>query len=114
MLTHDKFNWILIDPDWRFLNVKIMPYRAQFNLPKQMMKDSPGYKCLHVRHLESTEKHLCVPWKWFSCVGIIKYSIGLNMWAFTPWQLYKRLKKLTNPKCCTFHSSIFSVNELEK
>ena len=112
VLTHDDFNWIMIDPDWRYLNVKILPYRKEFNLPMQLYKENKDYKCIHLQHLECTSKHLCVPWKWFSCVGVIKYALGLNAWAFTPWQLYKKLKRLTNSKYCTFHPTVISANEL--
>ena len=109
IITRDEFNWYLIDPDWRFLNVKILPYRVNYSLPTKFIEHG---KVIHIKHKPCSDRHLLVPWKLFTCIGVVKYALGISMFAFTPWQLFKRLKNLENTKLCAQTKTILYVNEL--
>lgn len=111
VISRDDYNWYVIDPDWRYLSIKILEHDIDHNVPKELSKK---LTVLHVKHSACTKRYLCMPWKLFSCVGIIKYALGLSFWSFTPYRLYKRLKKLENKTVCKKYTSIFYVNEIKE
>lgn len=110
VVTRDEFNWYMINPDWRYLNVKILPFKTSYNVPQQML--SSDNRILHVKHEECTNKHLLCIIKLFTCVEIAKYTMGISMFALTPYALFKKLKRLENGKLIKKRSNIFYVNEL--
>ena len=111
ILTKDQFNWFMIDPDWRYLNVKILPFRANYNVPKTILNKETTI--LHIKHQECTKKHLLCVAKLFTCVEIVKYTLGISMFALTPYSLFKKLKRLENGKLIKESSNIFYVNQLQ-
>lgn len=112
IITRDQFNWILIDPENKQLTVKILPYSTSFDLPKKILGECLDYSCIKLEIKDKKKKHICLPWRFFTCVGIVKYSLGLSIHALTPYRLYKKLKKLENKKICGLHKLILSSKEV--
>ena len=107
LLTKDEFNWYMIDPDYRFLNIKILPYRADYNLPGKFLINNNKVIC--ILHKKYTNKHLLNPIRLFTCVEIIKYVLGIQLFCFTPYGLYRKLMKLN----VNSSKTIKHVNELK-
>lgn len=107
ILTQDKFNWYICDPTSRRLIVKILSYDPKYNLPNLLRKEADKKV---IRITMNNPSHTWIPnFSCISCVTMIKYILNLNIIAFTPWHLYKRLKRLrTNIK----KQSILGINSI--
>jgi len=85
----DGFNWILIDPLGSWLEVQVMPYGIDENVPAKMLE--LGHNLLYVRKSRSNKFIVRGP---MTCVNIMKHLIGLKaFWIITPKQLYNYLKR---------------------
>ena len=92
ILTQDGFNWYICDPTRRKLEFKILSYNPKYNLPNFLHKQE-GHKLIKLTMLDT--QHTYIPSiTFFSCVTIVKYILNLKMVAFTPYQLYNKLRKL--------------------
>lgn len=88
-LRWDGFNWVLVDPLGSWLEVQVMPYGIDENVPQKML--DLGHKLLYVRKNRSFRIILRGP---MTCVNIMKHLIGLRaFWIITPKQLYNYLKR---------------------
>jgi len=85
----DGFNWILVDPMSCWLEVQVMPYGPDEDVPKKM--EELGHEVLYVR--SSRENRFL--WRGvLTCITVIKHLLGLRAWyVITPYQLKKYLCK---------------------
>lgn len=98
LLTKDKYNWILIDPLPDFLNTTVLSYRVDEDVPGKISKMTQA-KCVLItvdKDITGRQKFrpamALIP-RFVSCVGIVKYILGLRSNALTPYGLYKELLK---------------------
>lgn len=83
----DGYNWILVDPMGSWLEVQVMPYEREDNVPHMMLER--GHKVVYVMKNRKNEQVLR---GLLTCVSIVKHLIGVRAcWIFTPKQLYKHL-----------------------
>lgn len=96
VLTKDKFNWMILNPERLYLRTEIAPYPADEDLIKIFIK--PHETVLKIsfmpRHT-TTRFGIC---GMFSCVTLVRYLLGLRIKALTPYSLYKKLVKLDDKK----------------
>ena len=85
----DGFNWICVDPLGSWLEVQVMPYGHEDNVPQMMLE--LGHKVVYVR---KQRKNKLILRGLMTCVSIMKHLIGVNAyWVVTPKQLYNYLRK---------------------
>jgi len=94
ILMKDDFNWYVVRPRNRLLEVKILDFKVEDNVPlmfKQM--DYTSMMKVNVEKEFDVRPTLNI-FHLMNCVGIAKYMLGLFPYVFTPWQLYKYLNKI--------------------
>jgi hypothetical protein len=92
LLTKDQYNWIYLDPHKLRLTCGIPPYTVDDNLPK-MLKDE-GYTVIQVTFFDRDTHKKLRHSRLNNCVSFVKYAMGIKLWAFTPYGLYKKLLRL--------------------
>ncbi len=92
ILTQDKFNWYICDPMRRRFEFKILSCDPKYNLP-YFLRTQEGHKLIKIV-MNNKEINWVPSWTCLSCVEIVKYILSLKISAFTPWQLYKRLRNM--------------------
>ncbi len=94
ILYKDDYNWILIAPNERSLEVIILPYATTDNAPGWLSK-SKEMKLLKLTYRDMSKNtkfpRLLIG---FTCVTFVKYFIGYKDFSVTPYQLYKSLLKM--------------------
>jgi len=91
ILTKDNFNWYVIDPDVRFLNIKVLPLPPHEDAVSHFRNK---HKMLYIKYDEVPQKYILNMFRPFTCVEVAKYILGLKVFCFTPYQLFKKLKKM--------------------
>ena len=93
ILTQDEFNWYICDPTRRQLTFEILYYSPIYNFPHQL-RTKTKTKIIQITMSPPKKNFIMRKLFLYNCVTIVKYFIGLNLCVFTPWQLYKKLRKL--------------------
>ena len=93
ILTQDEFNWFTIDPTRRNLDFLILYYDPIYNFPHEL-RTKTNVKIIQITMSPPKKEILMTKFFLINCVTIVKYIIGLHMRAYTPWQLYKKLRRL--------------------
>ncbi|MFK7840109.1 MAG: hypothetical protein AB8B83_07230 [Bdellovibrionales bacterium] len=89
VLLNDEKHWITVDPLSNVMDVNVHDLPPDFDLPLWMKNQ--GYVIIPT-YIQHQEKQ--APWMPFSCVEAVKRVLGIhNAMMFTPWQLYKCLRK---------------------
>lgn len=103
MVIRDDYNWILVNHQMTDYEGGILPYERKENVPSKLVK--MGYRVLEVKYKRcSSIMRLPVI---LQCVTLVKFYLGIRLWAFTPYRLYKRLMKMG--KNGRYKSNILSV-----
>lgn len=90
VLTKDKYNWYTIDPRTCRLELQILGYAVNDDVPR--IFKSQGCNVVKVMAYDVRKSRLHFKSLAFiNCVGIVKYVLGVKLLAFTPYQLYKKL-----------------------
>jgi hypothetical protein len=98
VLARDKYNWYILDPRPDRLAVEILPYEISDNVPLKLKRKNQSLKILKVAVNHVTDKeeicwtHIFMP-HFVNCTTIVKYLIGIKIKAYTPYALYKKLKR---------------------
>jgi len=89
ILLNDGQRWIAIDPLSNYMDVSVHDLPRDFNLPLWMKNHG------HIVMPATISRHdKQAPWMPFSCVEAVKRVLGIHeRFIFTPWQLYKYLRK---------------------
>jgi len=99
VLLNDKKHWITIDPLSSYMDVNVHDIPLDFNLPLCMKNRGHTVMPAQIQHIDKQ-----APWMPFSCVEAVKRVLGIHKrLMFTPWQLYKYLRKHQTVK--TFQSN---------
>lgn len=89
VLLNDGEHWISLDPLSCHTEVAVHHIAPDFDLPKWL-----ELKGMTVVPAVIQPKQSAAPWMPHSCVEAVKRVLGIHdQWLFTPWQLYKKLKK---------------------
>lgn len=96
LLMRDEYNWMLIDPRAKCLDVDILPNDIRDNVPK-LFKDN-GNRVLEIeaKVVKKNKPRLLnylIP-RYVTCTSVIKYVLGIKLMGITPYSLYRRLCKM--------------------
>lgn len=99
ILTCDKNQWYLIDPQPQRLKFEPLPFNIEKNVPRELMKLRRARTCIYllidnkqIKHLKYKWWHFLLP-RFASCVSIVEYILGVKLKGVTPWGVAKHLKK---------------------
>jgi hypothetical protein len=111
MLINDGFNWIKIEGTRAQLDINILTAFAHDAVYKRMKDMYPLSTIMKVRWHPRSEKWQMRMVRNCSCVGVVLYILGLPFYLFTPYQLFKYLKKysknITQCKPLTYIQPIY-------
>lgn len=83
--------WIEINPRSHALEVFVLPYSGEKKLPQRLASNG-GHPFIRMKIEQKMKQHpLRNLLKTLHCTNMAKYIVGVRMWAYTPYQLYKRL-----------------------
>ena len=89
IILNDGKRWIIIDPLSNYMDVSVHDMPLDFNLPLWMKSRGHIIVPAEPRRIDKQ-----APWMPFSCVETVKRVLGIHQsLIFTPWQLYKFLRK---------------------
>lgn len=93
-------HWLMFDPQPNRLNFEIFPFKGSFKgLPQCLIGPNNAVACVRltvrldqIKHTKYRWWHSLLP-RCVSCTSMIEYLIGIKTRSFTPWGLFKYLKK---------------------
>jgi hypothetical protein len=98
VLFHDKYNWVGINPRSYRLECKVLNFKPSDDIGRQM-HNKFGYKVIKVTTRVNCNRTINMQMFYsLTCVSMVKYITGIRLFAWTPWQLYKRLRKMYGNK----------------
>jgi hypothetical protein len=95
VLINDGINWIEVCPRLRKAFISIIPVAANEDILKMYHKEIPEFVAIEMEFSEKFQPKVLfyAP----TCVGFVKYVLGIRMWACTPYRLFRKLLKLNAP-----------------
>ena len=85
----DGFNWILVDPLGQCLDVNIMPYTSEDDVP-HIFREA-GWTVIRYK---KTIKDKFIFRGMLTCVTVCKQVLGIKAcWVVTPWQLHNYIQR---------------------
>ena len=95
ILYKDGGKWIELNPRNHALEAFILPYDPKkVDVPALIHKDH-GHPFLRLKIEQRGRKQPNLNiFRTIHCVNVVKYILGIRVWALTPYQLYKRLSKM--------------------
>ena len=116
ILSKENNKWMLIDPSFNFLNIRLLDCNSSIDLPKIYLKKNLCYSAVRIEkiidlNVNSNKEivHSLIP-RFVSCVSFVKYAYDIKVRAFTPYQLFMRLYKMSKQKDYTLKNGFKSVN----
>lgn len=94
VLTHDQYNWIVLDPHRLKLSVIIPPYQLHENVPRLMRLE--GCAVLKITMFDRATYTTGGHSPYSNCVAFVKYCLGLKLFCITPYGLYRKLLRLNS------------------
>ena len=94
VLTHDKYNWYIMDPAKTKWRINILAYTLEQDVPNILKNQSTAMLRVDLYERDWARQH-----KYFgitTCVSNAMYAMGIKLWTFTPYGLYKKLLKLSH------------------
>lgn len=94
IIARDDYNWVLIDPLFSFLSIKILNYNIKENVVEKIKSGYEVSDCFYIKLKDVPYKshfklNIFNP---INCVGAIKYYLGIKKWyIITPYQLVRYL-----------------------
>lgn len=89
LLTHDEFNWLLLNPTRLYLQPMILPVPIDESPLTHLMKPTDSVLRVTFGHRNDRQQFGC--FGLLNCVTWAKYCLGLRIICFTPFELYQRL-----------------------
>lgn len=108
-ITHDKYNWICINPCHLFMQIDIMPYILGEMAWKKVALRTDTIVRIDLCERDNTVKFGGLGFR--NCVTICKYLLGLRSRSITPLQLYSHLLSMTEKE--RIMHGIHSVRNLQ-
>jgi len=85
----DGFNWLLVDPLGQCLDINIMPYTSEDDVPYIFRQ--AGWTVIRYK---KTIKPQFIFRGVLTCVTVCKQLLGIKAcWVVTPWQLHNYIKR---------------------
>lgn len=97
VLTKDKYCWYTVDPRTHGLQMQILGCPVTDDVPRMLKNDGNTVVRVMSYDIRKHRLHFRFPCL-VNCVTLVKYILGIKATAFTPYQLYKKLKSKTNFK----------------
>ena len=94
VLTHDSYNWIVLDPHRLKLVFTIPPYQLTENVPRMMVYE--GFRVVKITTFDRATYKTGGHSPFSNCVSFVKYCLGIKLFCFTPYGLYKSLLRLSS------------------
>ncbi len=91
-LTKDEYNWMAHDPHKLRLCSFVPSYKVGEDLPRLLRND--GYTVLKITFFDRSTKTKMRHSRLNNCVSFVKYALGIKVFAFTPYGLFKKLLRL--------------------
>ena len=99
VLTRDEHSWIYVDPCNEALGITILPYERNKNVPFYLKKEY-GDRLIKVQFkIKDRNRPNLNPFLMINCVNIVKYMMGISVFVFTPYGLYKYFTKMQKNNC---------------
>lgn len=96
VLAKSGDKWVELNPRNHAFEFFVLPYEGDVDVPGLMVADHK-HKFLHVIMEQKMKKQLDLNiFKTLHCVNVVKYIMGIKLMAYTPWQLYKRLTRMSD------------------
>ena len=90
VVLHEGDRWISIDPMAHHMVIDVHDMPESFDMPAYLHQQ--GYQVIEA--VLRSPPLRPAPWMFFTCVEVCKRMLGIHKFAiFTPWQLYRYLKK---------------------
>ncbi len=96
ILTHDQYNWIVLDPHRLKLVFVIPPYKLTENVPRMLLIE--GCRVVKITMFDRSTYLTGGHSPYSNCVAFVKYCLGIKLFCFTPYSLYKKLLNLDSKK----------------
>jgi hypothetical protein len=94
VLTKSGDNWVELNPRNHALEVFVLPFPIGSNVPELLVRDH-GHRFLYVKVKQKRRSNPSYNiFRTIQCVNVVKYMLGIKLFCFTPYQLYKRLLRL--------------------
>lgn len=94
VLMRDEFNWMMLDPRNNSLHIELLPFNASEDVPT-LIKKEMGHTILKIIVEDKIQKWPNLnPFYMVQCVNIVKYILGIKVFAFSPYGLYRYLIKM--------------------
>jgi hypothetical protein len=85
----DGYNWILIDPLGQCLDINIMPYNSEDDVP-QLFKQNGWTVIRYKKNIKPKFIFRGI----LTCVTVCKQVLGIKAcWVVTPWQLHNYIQR---------------------
>lgn len=94
ILVRDQYGWLAINPCSYGLEVTHLPFLKEQDAPRYFEKQ--GDKVMRVSVPAKKRSKVFHGVRFFTCVWLIKYYLGITLKAYTPYGLYKALFKASN------------------
>lgn len=91
VLTKSGDNWVELNPRNHALEVFVLPFPLGTDVPKLLVREHAH----HFLYVKVKPKRKSNPsyniFRTIHCVNVVKYMLGIKLFCFTPYQLYRRL-----------------------
>lgn len=94
VLTKDYDNWIELNPRNHALEFFVLPFKLEVDVPGLLVREK-GHSCIYVKieHRKKKNPNFNI-FSTVHCVNIVKYIVGIKVFAYTPYQLYTGLLEM--------------------
>ena len=95
VLTKDEYNWYLIDPTMYCLEVVILPYNTNENVP-HIYSNTTKSRIIKIKRKDLPKDKISIKLLSFvPCVSHVLYICGIHIFAKSPYSLYNKLLKMS-------------------
>lgn len=94
VLINDGINWIEVCPRLKKAFISIIPVAANEDLLKVYKKELREFVAIELEFSKDFKPKVFIYAP--TCVGFVKYVLGIRMWASTPYRLFKKLLRLNS------------------
>ncbi len=113
IITHDGYGWLKINPGLNRMEFQMLAYEMDEDVPRYIKAYTKTRILKVVKNLSTPSSYR--PWFLLHftpciCAQMVKYIIGINIMASTPYKLYKRLVHMSPYDQAT--QSIDSISEI--
>lgn len=109
LITHDQYNWLLLNPTRLYLQPTILPIPLDESPLPVLVKPTDSVLKIVFRKRDDTQQFGA--FGMLNCVTWSKYILGIRIKCLTPWRLFKTLLNF-KPQDMGSHG-IISIEKVE-